>query len=547
MTKRNSQPLSGSALLRDASSNKGTAFTAEERQQLGLKGLLPAGEETLARQLERVLGHLAAKPDDLERYIYLQSLADRNEVLFFKTLMSDPARFVPLVYDPTIAKACQTYGHLYREPRGMYLTKEFKGDIAEALRNWPVKDVRFICVSSGGRILGMGDIGANGAPIPLGKLQLYTACAAVPPSCLLPIHLDIGTENDALRADPLYLGLRCRPLAEKETDSLLDEFVAAVNEVFPDCCIHFEDWKGDDALRLLDRYADSARVYNDDIQGTASVVLAGLYAALKIKQASLSQQRILFAGAGSAAIGIARLLVSAMAAEGIAEDEARQHIAMFDVNGLVTDQRDDLNPWQQPFAQQAQATDNFHHAVETFQPSIVIGVSTQGGLFSQQVITSLCKNESRPVIFALSNPTEKAECTAEQAYQWSKGEALFAAGVQFPAVTAHGKTFYPGQANNFYIFPALGLAVYATRPERITQQMFIVAAQATAEQVAPGDLQKGKLYPEQSMILETEITTAARLAEWVFDNDLAQVERPQDVRAWLESLAWSPDYADATA
>lgn len=534
----------GIAVLKDATRNKGTAFSAEERRQLGLEGLLPGAEETLARQLERVLGHLAAKPDDLERYIYLQSLADRNETLFYKTLMSDPARFVPLVYDPTIAAACQTYGHIYREPRGMYLNKTFKGRLAEVLKNWPVKAVRFICVSSGRRILGLGDIGANGAPIPIGKLQLYTACAAVPPGCLLPIHMDIGTENAALRADPLYLGLRHTPLADEETDSLMDEFVTAVGEIFPDCCIHFEDWKGSDALRLLDRYADQALVYNDDIQGTASVTLAGLYAAMKIKKSTLAQQRFLFAGAGSAAIGIGRLLIDAMIAEGVDEKAARQRIAMFDIKGLIASQRDDLNNWQQPFAQSMKQTDDFAAAVEAFQPTVVIGVSTQRGLFSQPVVEKICEIDAQPVIFALSNPTEKAECTAEQAYQWSEGKALFAAGVQFSPVTAQGKTFYPGQANNFTIFPALGLAIYATRPERVTQEMFIVAAQATADQITPGELQKGMLYPDQNAILETEMTTAARLAEWIFDRQLARVKRPEDIRAWLESLAWSPDYAD---
>ncbi len=296
----------GVSLMADPRRNKGTAFTEEERNQYGLEGLLPHAVESLERQVERVMQHLDAKPSDLERYIYLIGLSDRNETLFYRTVMSDPARFIPILYDPTVADACLAFGHIYRRARGLYITREMKGRIAEVLRNWPERDVRFICVSDGGRILGLGDIGANGMGIPIGKLQLYTACAAVPPPCLLPVLLDIGTTNDALRADPLYLGLRQKPPSEVELDDLVEEFVEAVQQVFPGCCIHFEDWKGTDAIRLLNRYADKVLCYNDDIQGTASVALAGLTTALQIIDSPLTEQRILFFGAGSAAIGIAR-------------------------------------------------------------------------------------------------------------------------------------------------------------------------------------------------------------------------------------------------
>src|ERR1700757_4410864 len=258
----------GLALLNDPVLNKGTAFTPEERKRLGLEGLLPASTDSLDRQVERVLGHLDAKPDDLERYVYLIGLSDRNETLFYRTVMSDPARFIPILYDPTVADACLAFGHIYRRARGMYVSRDMKGRIAEVLRNWPQRDIRFICVSTGGRILGLGDIGSNGMGIPIAKLQLYTACAAVPPSCLLPVLLDIGTTNEVLRADPLYLGLREPPPPEQELDELADEFIDAVQEVFPGCCIHFEDWKGTDAIRLLKRYKDKVLCYNDDIQGT---------------------------------------------------------------------------------------------------------------------------------------------------------------------------------------------------------------------------------------------------------------------------------------
>ena len=327
--------LRGLALLDDPARNKGTAFTEEERRRYGLEGLLPASAESLDRQVERVLGHLAAKQTDLERYIYLIGLSDRNETLFYRAVMSDPMRFIPILYDPTVADACLTFGHIYRRARGMYITRHMKGRIAKVLQNWPERDIRFICVSTGGRILGLGDIGANGMGIPIGKLQLYTACAAVPPSCLLPVLLDIGTTNDALRADPLYLGLREKPPSDDELDELVDEFVAAVQKVFPGCCIHFEDWKGTDAIRMLKRYVDKVLCYNDDIQGTASVALAGLTTALQIIDAQLIEQRILFLGAGSAAIGIANLIGSAMQMKGLSRDAALGRISMFDIDGLL--------------------------------------------------------------------------------------------------------------------------------------------------------------------------------------------------------------------
>ena len=535
--------LSGIALLDDPALNKGTAFTVAERKRYGLEGLLPSSIETIERQLERVMGHLEQKPNDLERYVYLMGLSDRNETLFYKTLMSDPARFVPIVYDPTIADACLTFGHLYRRSRGLYVSRDMQGRMAEVLRNWPHRDVRFICVSSGGRILGLGDIGANGMGIPIGKLQLYTACAAVPPDCCLPVLFDIGTTNAAMRADPLYLGLReAPPRSDDELDSLVDEFVAAANEVFPGVCVHFEDWKGTDAIRLLARYSDKVLCYNDDIQGTASVTIAGLTTALQIGGTKLRDQKIFFLGAGSAGIGIANMIVEAMVDEGLTKEDARKQIALFDVEGLIEPSRQGLTPSQKVYAQKAEPTKDLKTAVEAFKPTVLIGVSTTGGAFTEDVVKAMAKNVDRPIIFPLSNPTDKAECTPEQAYTWTGGKALVACGVQFPDVTVNGKTYHPGQANNFYIFPAIGLAVYATRPERITDRMFIEAAKASADQVSRDDRDRGMLFPKQSHILETEITTATRVAEHIFDKGEATVERPKDVRAWIEAMTYKPEY-----
>jgi malate dehydrogenase (oxaloacetate-decarboxylating)(NADP+) len=532
----------GVALLDDPVHNKGTAFTAKERVEFGLEGLLPPSVESLDRQVERAMRHLDAKPTDLERYIYLIGLLDRNETLFYRAVMSDPARFIPILYDPTVADACLAFGHIFRRARGMYITRDMKGRMAEVLRNWPERDVRFICVSTGGRILGLGDIGANGMGIPIGKLQLYTACAAVPPACLLPVLFDIGTTNDALRADPLYLGLREKPPSERELDELVEEFVQAVQQVFPGCCIHFEDWKGTDAIRLLARYADKVLCYNDDIQGTASIVLAGLTTALQIIDAPLAEQRILFVGAGSAGIGIANLIASAMQMKGLSPAAARSRISMFDINGLLEPSRSDLSASQKAYAHKAAPSQDLAETIEILKPTILIGVSTTGGAFNQKVVEAMSRLNARPIIFALSNPTNKAECSAEQAYTWSQGKALFAAGVQFPEVTINGKTFHPGQANNFYIFPAIGLATYVARPQRITDECFIVAAQASADQVGPDLRARGMLYPSQSEILETEVTTATRVTEFMFDNGLAKAKRPADIRAWIEGQLYSPRY-----
>ena len=535
--------VGGIAFLDNPVLNKGTAFTIEERERYGLEGLLPRSVETIERQLERVMGHLEQKSSDLERYVYLVGLCDRNETLFYKTLMSDPARFVPIVYDPTIADVCLTFGHLYRRTRGMYVTRDMKGRMAAVLRNWPRRDVRFICVSTGGRILGLGDIGANGMGIPIGKLQLYTACAAVPPDCCLPVLFDIGTTNAPMRADPLYLGLReAPPASDDELDALVDEFVAAANEVFPGVCIHFEDWKGTDAIRLLTRYADKILCYNDDIQGTASVTVAGLTTALQVSGTKLRDQRIFFLGAGSAGIGISNMIVEAMVDEGLTREDAQGQIALFDVNGLIEASRQDLSPSQRVYAHKAEPTKDLKTAVEAFKPTVLIGVSTMGGAFTEPVIRAMAKNVDRPIIFPLSNPTDKAECTPEQAYAWTDGKALVACGVQFPDVTLDGKTYHPGQANNFYIFPAIGLAVYATRPKRITDRMFIEAAHASADQVSRDDRDRGMLFPKQSHILQVEVTTATRVAEYIFDHGLATVERPKDVRAWIEGLTYKPEY-----
>jgi len=532
----------GIDLLLDPALNKSTGFTDAERQTLGLIGLVPDVTEPEDLQLRRVMQQLGHKNTDLDRYIYLVNLLDHDETLFYRTIMSDPARFLPIVYDPTIGEACLKFGHIFRSPRGMYLPITRRGHVKEVLRNWPVKDVRFICVTDGGRILGLGDLGANGMGIPIGKLQLYTAAAGVPPEGLMPMYLDAGTNNEQYLNDPLYLGLRRTRPSTEDLYSFVDEFVEAVQKVFPKCCIHFEDWTGADAVHLLERYRDNYSVYNDDVQGTAGITLAGMINATKLKGTQLKDENYLFLGAGSAAIGLANLLCSALVSQGMTIKDARSRVHMFDINGLLESSRSDLADFQLPYAHQHAPTKDFAAAIQSIKPTTIIGVSTVGGAFTKRVVEAMAMINKRPVIMALSNPTEHAECTPEQAYTWSKGRAIYAAGVQFPPVHLNGKTFLPGQANNFYIFPAIGLAIYATHAKRVTDEMFIEAAAAVADQVPEALMKQGLIYPLQANILETEIKTAVRVAKLVFDSGLAQVDRPSDVEAFVRRQVYKPEY-----
>ncbi len=532
----------GIELLYDPSLNKSTAFTEAEKRALGIVGLVPDVTETEDLQLSRVMMQLGHKSTDLDRYIYLTNLLDHNETLFYRTVMSDPARFLPIVYDPTIGEACLKFGHIYRQPRGMYLSMTRRGKVKEVLKNWPEKDVRFICVTDGGRILGLGDLGANGAGIPIGKLQLYTACAGVPPQYLLPMYLDAGTNNEQYLHDPLYLGMRKTRPATADLYSFVDECVEAVQEVFPKCCIHFEDWTGTDAVHLLQRYRDRYCVYNDDVQGTAGITLAGMINAAKVKGTKLKDEKYLFLGAGSAGIGLADLLCSALVAQGLTLKEAQSQVYMFDINGLLESTRTDLVDFQKPYAHNHTPTRDFVAAIESIKPTTIIGVSTIGGAFNQKVVESMSRINERPVILALSNPTEHVECTPEQAYTWSKGKAIYAAGVQFQPVHYNGQTFLPGQANNFYIFPAVGMAIFATQAKRVTDEMFIEAGQAVADQVPSELLKQGLLYPLQSNILETEIQTAARVAKVVFDSGLARIPRPEDSLSFIRQHVYEPKY-----
>jgi malate dehydrogenase (oxaloacetate-decarboxylating)(NADP+) len=544
MTAARPERPTGYGLLHDPRLNKGTAFTEAERRAWGLEGLLPPAVTTMALQVARRHAEIASLENDLQKYLVLSDLQARNETLYYAVLMSDPATYMPLVYTPTVGEACQKFAHIFRAPRGIYLPISARGRLKELLSNWPEQDVRFIVVSDGERILGLGDLGAGGMGIPIGKLSLYTACAGVPPQYCLPVVLDVGTNNQVLLDDPLYQGLRQHRVRGEDYLAFVDEFVAAVQQLYPKCCIQWEDFANFNAVPILARYRDKICTFNDDIQGTAGVALAGIYGALRLTGGKLSEQRFLFLGAGSAATGIAELISLAMEQEGMEPAAARRRNALFDIKGLLVTSRTDLADFQKPFAQDRAAVSTFVEAVEALRPTGIIGVSTVPKLFSREVIEAMARINKRPIIFPYSNPTSRSECTAEEAYKWSEGRAVFASGSPFPLVEIAGRRFVPGQGNNVYIFPAMGMAVFATEATRVTEEMFIVAAQAVAEQVTEENLAMGLIYPPQSRILEASLHVAERIAAYIFDQGLARVPRPDDVGALVRARAYRPVYAE---
>lgn len=534
----------GVQLLHSPIHNRGTAFTIEERSALGLTGLLPPRVSTMEIQVRRIMENLRSQHDDLERYILLAALQDRNETLYYRVLTDYLKELMPIVYTPTVGEACQKFGHIFRRSHGLYLSAEHKGSIGKVLDNWPLKDIRVIVVTDGERILGLGDLGAFGMGIPIGKLALYTTCAGIHPSQCLPIMIDIGTENQTLLDDPLYIGLPQRRLRGEDYDAFMDEFVEAVYDRFPGVVLQFEDFANRNAFRLLDRYRTGRPVFNDDIQGTASVTLAGILSAMRLSQCRFNQQVFLFYGAGEAGIGIADLLSSTMAETGMPIEEARRRIWFMDSTGLVVSSRKDLAEHKLRYAHDGPFTDNLVDAIRMLGPSALIGVSGQPGAFSREAVELMADNNQRPVVFALSNPTSKAECTARQAYSWSGGMAIFASGSPFDVVEYGGHTFVPGQANNAYIFPGLGLGLIVSGAKEVPDDLFRVAAKALANQVTKRDLDLGRIFPPLDRIRDVSAEIAVRVAEWVFDHDLTDAPRPDDIPRAVAEAMYQPVYPE---
>ena len=531
----------GVLLLRDPLLNKGTAFSEAERDAFGLRGLLPAHVLTIEEQAARIMDSLRRMPDDLERYVLLNALHDRNETLFFRVVCDNIDEIQPLIYTPTVGLACQRFGHIFQRPRGLFIGANDRGRIAELMRNWP-HQAKLIVVTDGERILGLGDLGANGMGIPVGKLSLYSACAGVHPKLGLPVMLDVGTDNAELLRDPYYVGLRQRRLRGFEYDALIEEFICAAREVFPGVLIQFEDFANHTAFRLLRKYRDSICTFNDDIQGTAAVALAGIFSALRVAEGRLTDQTLLFLGAGEAATGIADLVVSAMVAQGCSEVEARRRNWLVDSRGLVVKGRADLAEHKLPYAHEHAPIVDFLTAIRTLKPTAIIGVAAVRGTFTGEVLQAMADLNERPIVFALSNPTSKAECTAEQAYRNTGGRALFACGSPYDPVKLDGLTFVPRQGNNSYIFPGVGLGAIASGAQRITDEMFMSAARALANLVSEEDLEQGSLYPALPRIRQVSAHIAAEVARLAYTRGLAEGRPPDNMLAHVQSQMYEPSY-----
>jgi malate dehydrogenase (oxaloacetate-decarboxylating) len=544
-----STDLSGAALLNNARLNKGVAFPLAERDAFHLHGLLPPGLMTMERQLARTYASFQAKVSDLERYIYLAALQDRNETLFFRLLQQHIAEMSPIIYTPTVGLACQRFSHIYRRPRGLYLTFEQRDNLEAILRAAPVIDPRVIVVTDGERILGLGDLGVGGMLIPVGKLALYTLCAGIAPEHTLPILLDVGTDNAELLADPLYLGSRHARVRGAEYDAFVDLFVSAVRRVYPAAILQWEDFARDNARRLLNRYRDQFCTFNDDIQGTAAVTLAGLLAAAEVTGTPLRQQRVVMLGAGSASTGVADLLVMAMVEAGASETEARSHFWLLDSHGLLHTGRRDLDEEKARYVEPAWAPgDDLEQPLDLLevirhvQPTILIGAAARQGAFSEEAVREMARHVARPIIFPLSNPTEKSEATAADLYTWTDGRALVATGSPFPPVMWQGSLIRPGQCNNMFIFPGMGLGALASSAQRITDGMFLAAARALSA-VAPSRANPNEpLYPRIE-----DVRAASRAVALAVGAEAirAGVAAPFDLATLtqrIDAMMWQPHY-----
>ncbi|XP_069664540.1 NADP-dependent malic enzyme, mitochondrial isoform X2 [Haliaeetus albicilla] len=523
----------------------GMAFTLEERLQLGIHGLLPPCFLSQDVQVLRVMKNYENKSNDLDKYIVLMTLQDRNEKLFYRVLTSDIERFMPIVYTPTVGLACQQYGLAFRRPRGLFITIHDKGHIATMLNSWPEENIKAIVVTDGERILGLGDLGSYGMGIPVGKLALYTACGGVHPQQCLPVLLDVGTDNEALLSDPLYIGLKHKRVRGKQYDELIDEFMQAVtNKYGMNCLIQFEDFANANAFRLLNKYRNRYCTFNDDIQGTASVAVAGIFAALRITKNKLSDHKFVFQGAGEAAMGIAHLILMAMEKEGISREDAIKKIWMVDSKGLIVKGRSHLNHEKEMFAQDHPNVKTLEEVVQKVKPTAIIGVAAVAGAFTEKILKDMAAFNERPIVFALSNPTSKAECTAEQCYRLTEGRGIFASGSPFSKVTLpNGQTFFPGQGNNAYVFPGVALGVIACGVRHISDDIFLITAESIAAEVTEQNLAEGRLYPPLDSIREVSLKIAVKIVDWAYKHGLASwYPEPADKETFVKRLVYSPDY-----
>lgn len=532
--------------MRDPQLNKELAFTLHERQVLGVHGLMPPVLLNQDQQVFQVMQNFYRWDNDLDRYIYLMSLQDRNEKLFYRVVTENVDLMLPVIYTPTVGVACQKFGMIFRKPRGLYITVHDLGHVHSILCNWPIINVKAIVVTDGERILGLGDLGAFGMGIPVGKLALYTALAGVPPSQCLPVMLDVGTDNDNVRNDPLYIGLKQKRERGDKYDQLVDEFMhAVVHRYGESCLIQFEDFGNHNAFRFLEKYRDHYCSFNDDIQGTAAVALAGILASLKLTHKSLEENLFVFQGAGEASIGIAKLLLMAMQERGLSLETALSKIWLVDSKGLVVKDRPagGVTGQKVMFAKEHKPISSLEEIIKTLKPTAIIGAAAVPGAFTEQIMKDMASFNKRPIIFALSNPTSKAECTAEQAYSCTEGRAVFASGSPFKPFTLKGQTFKPGQGNNAYIFPGVALAVIAVDIRRIPEDIFLKAAECLAGLVTKSDLDEGRVYPPLSSIRSVSLQIAAHIAEYAYRHNLAcHLPEPEDKTKHIQTQMYNTEY-----
>ncbi|MED6145485.1 NADP-dependent malic enzyme [Stylosanthes scabra] len=537
---------SGCTLLRDPRYNKGLAFTEKERDAHYLRGLLPPAVFNQELQEKRLMHNLRQYEVPLHRYMALMDLQERNERLFYKLLIDNVEELLPVVYTPTVGEACQKYGSIFRRPQGLYISLKEKGKILEVLKNWPEKNIQVIVVTDGERILGLGDLGCQGMGIPVGKLSLYTALGGVRPSSCLPITIDVGTSNEKLLNDEFYIGLRQKRATGKEYAELLDEFMHAVKQNYGEkVLIQFEDFANHNAFDLLAKYSSSHLVFNDDIQGTASVVLAGLLASLKLVGGTLADHTFLFLGAGEAGTGIAELIALEISKQTKAPvEETRKKIWLVDSKGLIVSSRlGSLQHFKKPWAHEHEPVKELVDAVKAIKPTVLIGSSGAGKTFTKEVVETMASLNKKPLILALSNPTSQSECTAEEAYTWSKGQAIFASGSPFDPVEYEGKVFVPGQANNAYIFPGFGLGLIMSGAIRVRDEMLLAASEALAAQVSQENYDKGLIYPPFTDIRKISAHIAAKVAAKAYELGLAShLPQPKDLVKYAESCMYSPGY-----
>jgi malate dehydrogenase (oxaloacetate-decarboxylating) len=542
----------GEQILRDPTQNRDVAFTAEERRKLGIEGLLPPAVLSIQQQVAMELEHIFQKRDPLEQYIGLIALLDRNEVLFYRLLVENLERLTPIIYTPTVGLACQQYSHIYRRPRGLFLCPSDRGSIAQRLRNLKQRDIRLIVVTDNERILGLGDQGAGGMAIPVGKLVLYSAGAGIHPSLTLPISLDVGTDNSALASDPFYLGYRGRRLRGPEYDDFVEEFVQAVKTVFPRALLQWEDFKKANAFRLLGRYAGRLPSFNDDIQGTSAVTLAGILAGLRITGKPLREQRFLLAGSGAAGVGIGRLLRTALLADGLPENEVRLRQIFMDSGGLVHEGRADLEAHKREVALRKDdlaalglsdpLPQNLEQVIRAVHPTTLIGTTGQPGDFTPAALRAMADHCERPIIFPLSNPTSKAECTPSEALQQSDGRALVATGSPFDPVVYQGHKHVIGQCNNAFVFPGVGLGVLISEASRVTDSMFLAAARALAEFTHSHPSSEESLYPNLRDLRQVSKLIAFKVARTAREEGFGRSLSDEALEAMIEEFCWLPEY-----